>query len=63
MLATKNPRKSNAGLRGARRRWGEPRCLNLRDLTDPQRRLVLALVEAARIEAARQSGQEQEVTR
>ena len=44
--------KAEAGRLGARRRWGEPRIVRLDDLTAPQRRLVLALVEAARSEQA-----------
>lgn len=45
--------KAEAGALGARRRWGdEPRVIRLDDLTSPQRRLVLALVDAARKEAA-----------
>ncbi len=39
-----------AGRRGARKRWGahRPRTIRLDSLTPEQRRLVLALVEAAR---------------
>lgn len=48
---TKDPVRVRAGEIGARRRWGEePSVVRLHDLTDPQRRLVLALVEAARAE-------------
>ena len=48
-----NPVKQRAGLIGARKRWGaEPRIVRLDALTPPQRRLVLALVNAAREEAA-----------
>ena len=47
----KDPTKVRAGTLGARRRWGdEPRVVRLDDLTPPQRRLVLALIEAARAE-------------
>jgi len=46
-----DPRKVAGGRLGARRRWGpEPRVVRLDDLTPPQRRLVLALVEAAKAE-------------
>ena len=44
--------KREAGKLGMRARWGEPRVVRLDDLTDPQRRLVVALVDAARQEAA-----------
>jgi hypothetical protein len=50
--ATKDPIKVRAGQTGARKRWGEePRVVRLDDLTPAQRRLVLALVEAARAES------------
>jgi hypothetical protein len=44
----KNLAKVRAGKIGARSRWGPPRVVRLHDLTPDQRRLVLALVEAAR---------------
>lgn len=44
----KNPKKVEAGRRGAEKRWGEPRVIRLDDLTPAQRRLIVALVEAAR---------------
>jgi hypothetical protein len=48
---TKDPVKVRAGTIGARQRWGDtPRVLRLDDLTPPQRRLVVALVDAARAE-------------
>ncbi len=51
MTATKSPVFVEAGRRGARRRWGdEPRVVRLDALTPAQRRLVLALVDAARKE-------------
>jgi hypothetical protein len=51
--ATKDPTKVRAGTIGARTRWGpEPRVVRLDTLTPPQRRLVLALVDAARKEAS-----------
>ncbi len=52
-MTAKNPTKARAGRLGARSRWGpEPRIVRLDALTDSQRRLVLALVAAAREEAA-----------
>jgi len=47
-IATKDPVKVRAGQLGARTRWGLPRVVRLDELTAEQRRLVLALVEAAR---------------
>jgi hypothetical protein len=48
---TKDPVLVEAGRRGARSRWGsEPRVVRIADLTPPQRRLVLALIAAARAE-------------
>ena len=44
---TKNPVFVESGRRGARKRWGEPVTVRLDQLSAPQRRLVLALVEAA----------------
>jgi len=52
---SKNPVKQRAGQLGARRRWGEPGVVRLDQLTAPQRRLVLALVDAARAEQQRDS--------
>lgn len=47
--ATKDPVKVASGLAGARARWGpEPRVVRLDDLSTPQRRLVVALIEAER---------------
>jgi hypothetical protein len=52
ILAAKDPKKVRAGQIGARTRWGpEPRVVRLDELTAAQRRLVLALVSAARKEA------------
>jgi hypothetical protein len=45
-----DPVLSEAGRRGARSRWGPPRHARLDDLTSEQRRLVLALLDAARSE-------------
>jgi hypothetical protein len=44
--------KAEAGLLGARSRWAAyvPSVVRLDELTPPQRRLVLALVDAAKIE-------------
>jgi hypothetical protein len=47
---TKDPTKVRAGRVGAERRWGSPGVVRLDELTPPQRRLVLALVEAAKAE-------------
>lgn len=49
--AAKDPTKVRAGQLGAQKRWGEqPRIVRLDDLTASQKRLVVALVEAARME-------------
>ena len=54
-IGIKDPAKVRAGHIGARTRWGDaPRVVRLDALTAPQRRLVLALVDAARQEAARE---------
>ena len=46
---TKDPAKVAAGRLGASKRWGDtPKTVRLDDLTAEQRRLVLALVAAAR---------------
>jgi hypothetical protein len=44
----KDPAKVRVGMLGARARWGEPRTVRIDDLTPDQRRLVLALIDAAR---------------
>lgn len=44
----KNPKRVEAGRKGAAKRWGEPRVIHIGDLTPAQRRLVLALIEAQR---------------
>jgi hypothetical protein len=41
------------GLEGARRRWGEPRRINLRDCSDSERRIILASLAAIRAERVR----------
>jgi hypothetical protein len=51
LSGSKNPALVEAGHRGARRRWGPPRIARLDDLTVEQRRLILALIEAAKSEA------------
>jgi hypothetical protein len=48
----KDPAKVRAGQIGARERWHSPKVVDLADLTGSQRRLVVALVEAARKEKA-----------
>lgn len=45
---TKDPRRVAGGRAGARKRWGEPRIVRLDELTAEQRRLVLALITAAK---------------
>jgi len=49
----KNPILVEAGRRGAQKRWGPPgtQAVYIGDMSVPQRRLVLALVEAVREEA------------
>lgn len=46
----KNPKRVESGKKAAAARWGEPRVARLDDLTPPQRRLVLALIDAQRDE-------------
>ena len=46
-MPEKKPVFVESGRRGARRRWGEPRILRLDSLTPEQRRVVLALINAA----------------
>jgi hypothetical protein len=48
LSSDKNPIYVESGRRGARKRWGGQRILRLDELTPDQRRLVLALVEAAK---------------
>jgi hypothetical protein len=52
----KNPRLVAAGKAGMRARWGPPRIVRLDTLEPPYRRLILAMVEAAK--AAPPAGQE-----
>ncbi len=54
----KNPVFVESGRRGGRKRWGEQRVLRLDSLTTEQRRLVLALVDAARTSGKPDSGDE-----
>jgi hypothetical protein len=56
----KNPGRVAGGRKGARRRWGDPGVVHLDELTASQRRLVLALVEAALAEKKRGSDGGQE---
>lgn len=44
----KNPKKVEAGKKAAAARWGDPRVVRLDELTPAQRRLVVALVDAAK---------------
>lgn len=54
MSAPKDPAKVRAGQAAARARWGDtPRVVRIDQLTASQRRLVLALIEAARAEQER----------
>ena len=55
-MSGKNPVLSDAGRRGARRRWGEQRVLRLDDLEAPYRRAVLALIAAAEAAKAETPG-------
>ncbi len=48
MVLPKNPVLVEAGRRGAERRWGPRRVVRLDDLTVEQRRLIMALVDAAK---------------
>lgn len=48
MDEAKDPKKVKAGKARAEQRWGPQRVVRIGDLTPAQRRLVLALVEAAR---------------
>jgi hypothetical protein len=50
LVSEKDPKRIRAGQIAARARWGEPRVLRLDDLSAEQRRLILALVNAARSE-------------
>ncbi len=47
-VVTKDPDKVRAGRIGADVRWRQPRIVSLDDLTGEQRRLVLALIDAAK---------------
>jgi hypothetical protein len=50
--AVKDPAKVRAGQAGARKRWGtEPIAIRLDQLTNAQRRLVVALVAAVKEQA------------
>ena len=56
-VATKDPRKVKAGKASARARWGNepPRHIRLDELDAPARRLVVALIDAARAEREREN--------
>jgi hypothetical protein len=57
VIDSKDPVKVRAGRIGAVKRWGtEPVAIRLDDLTPPQKRLVLALVAAAKQEASEPPG-------
>ena len=43
----KDPKRVAAGKKAAAARWGDKRIVRLDELTPAQRRLVLALIEAA----------------
>jgi hypothetical protein len=53
MSNAKDPRLVSAGKRGAERRWGPPRRPYIGDLSNQQRRLILAAIEAEREKIAR----------
>ena len=61
----KDPVKVRAGQLGAERRWGPPgtRTVRIGDLTVEQRRLVLALIDAAKKAPAVTTASAQEVRR
>jgi hypothetical protein len=48
LAVEKNPAKVAAGRAGAASRWGPPRVVRIDQLTPEQRRLVVALIEAAK---------------
>ena len=58
----KDPQKVHAGRLGALKRWGEPRVVRLDEMTPDQRRLVLALVDAAKKAPAPAKADAQEVS-
>lgn len=58
----KDPAKVAAGRAGARKRWGGQRILRLDQLTPEQRRLVLALIDAAKEAAGPAKPTAQEVS-
>ena len=45
----RDPQKVAAGKASAEKRWGPKRVVRLDDLTAPQRRVILALIDAARV--------------
>jgi hypothetical protein len=54
-VSPKDPARVAAGHSGARKRWGPPRILRLDTLTPQQRRLVLALLDAAKADESEQA--------
>ena len=44
----RDPQKVAAGRASAAKRWGPPRVIRLDDMTAPQRRVILALIDAAK---------------
>lgn len=62
-MVSANPDKVRAGRIGGRRRWGDPGVVKLEELTPPQRRLVIALVAAAKDELARDAAAKAERVR
>lgn len=59
---TKDPRHVAQGYGGAVKRWGEPRRINLADLDNASRRIVLASIAAIRAEKVRDAAAEQAPT-
>jgi len=55
---SKDPVKVRAGRIGATKRWGDREVVRLDELSGPQRRLVEALVRAARAEERRDTSPE-----
>lgn len=54
--AEKNPVLVAAGRRGALKRWGDaPKTVRIDDLSPDQRRLIVALIDAARSNGARKA--------
>lgn len=63
MVPTKDPVRVAAGQIGARRRWGPfPRVVRLDSLTNEERALVLALIDAKKAPVVVESTSAQEVS-